>query len=107
MNGEKTGDAGPQRVRVRGPQTAPTLAEVVGDPRRGHVHERTAAQRSQVLRRRQLRLNLLVTLILATLLVGLGIAAQGEGMALTVAVYPVMMVAACWALLRARKIELP
>lgn len=96
----------PRRVQVRGPQGPPTISEVLGDPRRGHVAERARAEQAAVLRGRQLRLNLVVTFLLAGLLIGFGLGARSGGLLLTVAVYPLMLLLAGWALRRARSIEI-
>ncbi|WP_120005781.1 hypothetical protein [Nesterenkonia muleiensis] len=94
-----------RRVSVRGPQTPPTLDEVLGDPRRGFVAERARAEQARSLRRRQLRLNIVTVGLLAVLLVGMGVGARYEGILLTLVVYPLMVLLALWALRRARGIE--
>lgn len=95
----------PGRVVVRGPQVAPTVAEVLGDPRRGHIQERHRAAYAQALRHHQLRGNLLGLLLLVAVLTTMWLLAHSVALIAVVLVYPCMAVLALWLLRRAGRME--
>lgn len=93
------------RVAVRGPQVAPTVSEVLGDPRRGHVQERARSLHAAALRRRHLRLSLVGAAALVVLLGALWLIARFAAVGAVAATYPLMALLAWWALRRTARIE--